>query len=194
MYQKIFTNTGNAYDPNTGNLCHSYFYMLIVHCDYGYSSNKRHFFTVTKLVCLCISQVNSQHQWMESISSDFMLMLTLSPKWQSVSIKTIRSNALYFLWSPRAMLMAAMVLFSRCRRVKCTHSCGRTAGFSTMKAAIPVSAVFCFSPRECPQNPELDVTKRFLCHLCCNNNICVKFASKEESIVWSSTLLEFLTW
>ncbi len=58
--------------------------------------------------------------------------------------------------------MAAMVLFSHCRRVmKCTHSCGRKAGFMTTATATPVSAVFCFSSRECSENQELDVTKYF---------------------------------
>ncbi len=45
--------------------------------------------------------------------------------------------------------------------MKCTHSCGRKAGFMMTKAATPVSAVFCFSSRECSENQELDVTKIF---------------------------------
>uniref|UniRef100_A0A673LP64 Cerebellin 13 n=1 Tax=Sinocyclocheilus rhinocerous TaxID=307959 RepID=A0A673LP64_9TELE len=59
VYQKNFINTGNAYDPNNGKLCYSYFFIMLI--------------------------VHSPHQSMESISSDFMLTLTLLTKWQSTN-------------------------------------------------------------------------------------------------------------
>lgn len=147
--------------------------------------NEKKIFTVTKSIYLCILQVFLRHQWMESISSDFMLMLILLRKWQSVSIKMISSSALYFLRSPFPMLMAAMVLFSHCRRVmKCTHSCGRTAGFMTMETATLASAVFCFSLCECPQNPELDEFFFYATSVVMLISVWY-FPQKEENIVWS---------
>lgn len=146
IYKKIFTNTGNAYDSNTGDPCHSHiFIMLIMMFKY-----------IFKHEFICVSQVFSQHQWMESTSSDFMLTLTLLNKWQSVSLKIIKPSALCLLRSPWPMLTPAMVSFSRWRRViKWAHSCGTTAGFMIMKAASPVSAVFCFFLCERQLNSEL---------------------------------------
>lgn len=149
IYKKIFTNTENVYDSNTGNLCHSHFFiMLIMMFKYIFKHIQSEF--------ICVSQVFSQHQWMESTSSDFMLTLTLLNKWQSVSIKMIKSSALCLLRSPWPILTAAMVWFSRWWRViEWAHSCGRTAGFMMMTTATPVSAVFCFFLCERQLNSEL---------------------------------------
>lgn len=99
---------------------------------------------------------------MGSISSDFMLMLILLIKWLSVSIKIIRYNAQCFLCVMRAMLMAAMVSFSHLTEaIKCSHSCGRTAGFMMIVTATPVSAAFCFSSCNCTLNAKFNKTKQY---------------------------------